>query len=350
MKKIIGIIFLANLLMFGILALPQTSLAALTSDPVKFTPQVTIPNANTKATPADIFTKDVANPLEYSLAPIARYTKAIYNYGLGIVGILAAIMLMAGGVMWLTAAGSGGQIEKAQSMIISSIVGLVLVFTSYMILRTINPDLVNLKTSSDKFHPIEERGSFCCQTGATGEAVATESECTKKNGQFMRNAMVQDGKCSNPGCCIMKSPTDTTAQDSTSVQCVSSNVAGFSSTFIPDKKCQELIDSGTPGLDTKNTSVLGCEGLEDGDNCEYINSSDGTRSGNNPDTYCYNSVCLEGKGKHGEPCGNHGGSQCRPGGYNGWTDLIEGHCDEKGWHHDRGGRDCGENLGCCYQD
>lgn len=80
-----------------------------------------------------------------STRPIGDYVQAIFKYGIGAVGILATIVMMIGGVLWLTAGGDSGKITEAQAWITAAISGLVLTIGSYLILATVNPDLVNLK-------------------------------------------------------------------------------------------------------------------------------------------------------------------------------------------------------------
>ena len=79
---------------------------------------------------------------------IGDYVSAIYNYGLSVAGILAAIMLMAGGLVWLTSGGDASKVSKAKSLIGGSITGLVILFSTYMILYEINPELTKLKSIS----------------------------------------------------------------------------------------------------------------------------------------------------------------------------------------------------------
>ncbi len=73
---------------------------------------------------------------------LGKYIRAIYNYSLGIVGILAAVVLMIGGVIWLTAGGNVNRVETAKQWIGGALTGLVLMLTSYMLLYQINPELV----------------------------------------------------------------------------------------------------------------------------------------------------------------------------------------------------------------
>jgi hypothetical protein len=80
-----------------------------------------------------------------STAPIAKYIGAIYKYSIGVVGILAAVMLMVGGVIWLVAGGNATRVSEAKAWIASSLTGLVLVMTSYLLLSQINSDLINFK-------------------------------------------------------------------------------------------------------------------------------------------------------------------------------------------------------------
>jgi hypothetical protein len=67
----------------------------------------------------------------------------VYTVGLWLVGAAAFMQITLGGVQWLLAAGKPGQIEKAKSRITNAIFGLILLLSSYVILNTINPDLVN---------------------------------------------------------------------------------------------------------------------------------------------------------------------------------------------------------------
>ncbi|MBU4308902.1 pilin [Patescibacteria group bacterium] len=88
-------------------------------------------------------------------AGIAKYTTNVYKYAVSIVGILAAIVLMWGGVRWLTAGGNQEAVGDAKKWIEGALSGLVLVMTSYMILYFVNPDLTTFKLI--KITPIEEK-------------------------------------------------------------------------------------------------------------------------------------------------------------------------------------------------
>lgn len=76
---------------------------------------------------------------------IAIYINAIYNYFLAIAGILAAIALMIGGVIWLVSAGNASRVSEAKSWITGALTGLVILLTSYVLLHQINPELVGMR-------------------------------------------------------------------------------------------------------------------------------------------------------------------------------------------------------------
>lgn len=80
-----------------------------------------------------------------SLPWISIYIKAFYNYSMGIIGILAALALMIGGVIYLTAAGNATRISTATSWITGALTGMLIMFTSYILLNEINPNLISFK-------------------------------------------------------------------------------------------------------------------------------------------------------------------------------------------------------------
>ncbi|MFA5128835.1 MAG: GDSL-type esterase/lipase family protein [Patescibacteria group bacterium] len=91
-------------------------------------------------------------PNRYLWIPwIGQYIAAIYKYAIGIVGVLAGIMIVVGGLLWLTAGGSAERVSTAKSFIESSLVGLVIALTSYMLLYVINPNLVGFESLKVKY-------------------------------------------------------------------------------------------------------------------------------------------------------------------------------------------------------
>ena len=77
---------------------------------------------------------------------IGEYVGGLYKFAVLASTILATVVLMAAGFIWLTAGGNVSQIGTARSYIGGAIMGLVLMLGSYPILNLINPDLVVFKS------------------------------------------------------------------------------------------------------------------------------------------------------------------------------------------------------------
>ena len=82
---------------------------------------------------------------EFVVQDLGQYLSILYNYLIGIAGVLATVMIMVGGVRWLLAAGDPGKIGAAKETIGSAVIGLALALGSFLVLNTINPQLVELR-------------------------------------------------------------------------------------------------------------------------------------------------------------------------------------------------------------
>jgi hypothetical protein len=161
-------------------------LTASTALAVTYTPQVPIPQVGNESNgigASYVFEKDG------TIKPIGLLVKDAMKYLIGIAGILGTIMLMYGGFLYIISGGQGKLITDAQNHIISAIVGIVLAATSYLILATVNTDLVNFKAT--KVTTIQAMG--CCESSQSC-SVGTKEQCS---GKFMAN-----GFCSSENKCI----------------------------------------------------------------------------------------------------------------------------------------------------
>ncbi|MAF20591.1 MAG: hypothetical protein CMI55_02830 [Parcubacteria group bacterium] len=75
---------------------------------------------------------------------LATYIRGIYLFGIGLVGVAALVYLTIGGLIYMTSDTIGSK-EKAKEYIWGAISGLILALAAYLILYTINPNLVKLK-------------------------------------------------------------------------------------------------------------------------------------------------------------------------------------------------------------
>ncbi|MFH0951368.1 MAG: pilin [bacterium] len=82
---------------------------------------------------------------DLSITWIGDYLAGLYQFLIMVVAIFAAVTLIIGAVIWITSAGNPSRIGEAKSWIASSILGLVLALSAYLILYTVNPEMVILR-------------------------------------------------------------------------------------------------------------------------------------------------------------------------------------------------------------
>ena len=74
----------------------------------------------------------------YSLDDIMITIISISGWILGIIGSLALLMFVYGGFMFLISAGSSDKVGQAKKIIVAAVIGLVIVFSSYLIIRFVS--------------------------------------------------------------------------------------------------------------------------------------------------------------------------------------------------------------------
>jgi hypothetical protein len=75
---------------------------------------------------------------------IGEYIAAVYRYAVGVMSVLAGIGIIIGGIMYMTT-GAGGDVNQAKKVIGGSVVSIVFFASTYLILFTINPELIQLR-------------------------------------------------------------------------------------------------------------------------------------------------------------------------------------------------------------
>lgn len=100
---------------------------------VIFTPNVTIPGSK-------YFNR--GEPIIVTGQTFGEYIAAFYFYFVSIAGILAVVMMMYGGILYVISTGNQQKISEAKDVITSSLIGLLIALGSYAILLLINPNLV----------------------------------------------------------------------------------------------------------------------------------------------------------------------------------------------------------------
>jgi len=75
----------------------------------------------------------ISNPLDVD-TPQALIGRVI-NSILGIVGSLALVMFIYGGLIWMTSSGSSDKVKQGRDIILWAAIGLVIIFSAYGLVR-----------------------------------------------------------------------------------------------------------------------------------------------------------------------------------------------------------------------
>lgn len=85
-----------------------------------------------------------------SMGP-AEWIKYIFLLAQAMVGLAIIYAFVRAGLLWMTGGDNPGNIKEAKDRMTSAIIGLVILLGSYLLLQTINPQLVNIKNPGINF-------------------------------------------------------------------------------------------------------------------------------------------------------------------------------------------------------
>jgi hypothetical protein len=105
-------------------------------------------------------------------AQLPKCINQVYIWSLGLGALLALLMMVVGGYKYMTSSGNAEQAGSGTEMIWAAIIGLAILFGAYMLLNTINPDLVNYRLTPGQ-----------CFANHKAEYIS-KSECTAKKGDW----------------------------------------------------------------------------------------------------------------------------------------------------------------------
>ena len=150
---------------------------------------------------------------ESTVSSFGEYLQLVYQFALGIVGIIAVVLIMLGGLRWIAAAGNESAIGEAKEIIISAVTGLVIALLSYTILFFINPQTTKVSmnilripvtlddfeiTSLPKCTESSFSGKTCLVSGTTGSAPCETLTCNDigdLDGKYCRGVSCETGAC-----------------------------------------------------------------------------------------------------------------------------------------------------------
>lgn len=159
----------------------------------------------------------------------ATYVARIYQFGLLAAGITALGAMVFGATKYILSAGNVFDQGEAKNQILSAIYGVLLLLGAYLILNTINPDLVKLKNPT-------LTGSFTAQNGAA---------CVATNGH---SGTFQNGVCVTSGTGASACPAGQ--------HLVVNNLTG--NVCQPNQPSQDQTGAGVPGSSGAPSSSTLC--------------------------------------------------------------------------------------------
>jgi len=74
-----------------------------------------------------------------------QYVTGIYNFAAMAVGIIGVLMFLVGGFQYMISAGNRGMSGEAKKTMINAVIGIVLVLGAYLLLSTINKELIDFQ-------------------------------------------------------------------------------------------------------------------------------------------------------------------------------------------------------------
>lgn len=135
MKKIVKLSII-GLLILGVFSIFSLTVSA--ADPAAAPSTGFLPTANGPKTGCP---DDTTNCGNYTLNDMMSVALIVSNYILGIVGSLALLAFVVGGMMWVLSAGNAELVTRGKQTIIGAVIGLVIVFTSFMIIQLVYASL-----------------------------------------------------------------------------------------------------------------------------------------------------------------------------------------------------------------
>lgn len=114
---------------------------------------------------------------------LPNYIKYIFHFAIAVAGLIAFASLIYGGFLYLTSAGNPASMNEAKDQMLASFLGLLILLASWLILNTINPQLVILKAPT--LQGFESGVILYRQGGCPGGASPEETEL-KQGEDFLR--------------------------------------------------------------------------------------------------------------------------------------------------------------------
>lgn len=233
---------------------------------------------------------------------IADYIGVAYQYLTGIAGLLAVTMIMYGGLKWIFSAGDSGKVTAAKETINHAVIGLILALGSFLLLNTINPNLVNLKVPDIKniaglnlnlIDKCPDTDSFQAKYGC-GQVVKIDSD--KDLNDYWQKNNLQTKICTGVSCTDRGKGCFQTSQETSGYKCLDATECAVSCDKITDPDaCNSDICADLTGKRCWMQGGKCVERIATGGACNTDFSAPACGGNRCPDTQCAsrNDICDE---------------------------------------------------------
>jgi hypothetical protein len=83
----------------------------------------------------NLYINELGDSIGLGTQDIRLTIASILNVALGLLGIIAIVIIIYSGFVWMTAGGNDDKIKQAKKMLTNGLVGLIVIITSYAIAR-----------------------------------------------------------------------------------------------------------------------------------------------------------------------------------------------------------------------
>jgi len=134
---------------------------------------------------------------------LVKYIQGLYRYGVIFGSFVAVVMLMVGGLMYMTAGLNPQMVSRSREYITGAVTGLALLLGTYIFLNTVNPNLVKLQPV--KVEIVKEvkntEVTYCSELDPAKYTITGSSVCGEKMTFKSKDPKVNDsGECLGDVC------------------------------------------------------------------------------------------------------------------------------------------------------
>jgi len=130
---------------------------------------------------------------------------------LGVVGALTLLMFVYGGLVWVLSGGSADRVKKGKDIIVGSVIGLVIVFSSYLIVQFVSVNILGGKFNATlppetiiSTTTQEKPGKLCATLPGPGHCETTATACGDGESSDQSDCSTGSKCCYKPshGACV----------------------------------------------------------------------------------------------------------------------------------------------------